>query len=422
MKQIHLLLSTTAFLIFVGSADAGLFDPAGYSGRAGQPTIYRSASVATVFRAQSGGVPIPPGAGPQTGSGPLTEGSAASAQSGTGVQPSFGTPAMPGASTWNAFSPPVGVDPFAGAQQFQQYPQTPYAPYAPYGNPFGGGGGPYGQPVPFTTLGANGPFPYRQGWQNSLEIGWMPGTSVKGDAAGLFEQFDVDYDLAYTGPFMPGWMLTWTNEFRLRLWDGPTAIPGFPGLPNNAYRFGWDFELETPKSGPGSISLGFTPSINSDFQNSLSSAAYQLDFRGMFVFQIDQYWNLVLGAGYWDRVRDQVIPYFGMTYRDDYWDWQLMFPKTTISLFLGNEAHWSKWMYLTAEYHVEAYEVDTAPGPPREEVELEDYRVLLGLRMDGGLYSWFMEGGWVFDRYVRYALGSKFSPNSGFICRMGWQY
>ncbi|MCP4175207.1 MAG: hypothetical protein GY758_31040 [Fuerstiella sp.] len=420
MKPIHLWLSTTAFLIFVGSTEAGLFDPAGSPGRSGQPSIYRSASLATVFRGQSDGVPLPQGTGPQAGSGSLSGGPATSAQPGISGQNPVGTlstPSLPDASTWNAFSPPTGVDPFAGAQQS---PQAPYAPYTPYGNPYGGG--PYGQPVPFSTFGANGPHPYRRGWQNNLEIGWMPGASVTGNASGLFEQFDVDFDLAHTGPFMPGWMLTWTNQFRLRLWDGPTPLPGFPGLPSRAFRFGWDFELETPKSGPCSISLGFTPSINSDLQTSLSSNAYQLDFRGMFIFQIDQYWSMVLGAGYWDRVRDRVIPYAGLTYRDDYWEWQLMFPKSTISLFLGNEQLWSKWAYLTAEYHVEAYEVSTAPGPPRDEVELEDYRILLGFRMDGGLYSWFMEGGWVFDREVQFGLGSSFSPNTGFIGRMGWQY
>ena len=113
------------------------------------------------------------------------------------------------------------------------------------------------------------------------------------------------------------------------------------------------------------VSFGITPSINTDFENSISSEAFQLDGRGMFIFQLDQYWSMVLGAGYWDRVKDRVIPYAGLTYRDDFWEWQLMFPKTTVSVFLGNETLWSKWLYLTAEYHVEAYEVNTAPGPPR---------------------------------------------------------
>ena len=93
-----------------------------------------------------------------------------------------------------------------------------------------------------------------------------------------------------------------------------------------------------------------------------------------------------------------------------------------VSVFLGNETLWSKWLYLTAEYHVEAYEVNTAPGPPRDEVELEDYRVLLGVRMDAAMYSWFIEGGWIFDRDVRYGLGGKFTPQTGFITRMGWKY
>jgi len=409
-------------------------------------TFFRPAAEAdVVFRAQSGGVPLPPGANgtpslmvpqgnpqpqlpplhipeynittppagvvpaggfPQSVPGVPMVGGGIQTVNGTYVDAS-GQPVAQQPSTWNAFSPPILPDPFAGGG---------VQPYAP------GGGNMYGaQGGAFSTYGANGPMPFRQGWQNSMEIEWLAGSGVTGAGVnGNLSQFGVDYDLAYTGPFIPGWLFTWTNQFRLRNWDGPN---GSPGLPGKAFRFGWDFELATPKTGPFSMKLGVTPSINTDFDNTFGSAAFQLDGRAVGIFQVDQYWSVVLGAGYWDRVDDRIIPYVGVVYQDDFWEWRIMYPETTVSLFLGNEALGSKWAYMRAEYHVEAYDVATAGGG-NDQVELEDYRLMLGFRMDGGMYQWFMEGGWVFDRNINYGLATNGSAtqNTTALLRMGWSY
>ncbi|MCA9051308.1 MAG: hypothetical protein KDA89_21370, partial [Planctomycetaceae bacterium] len=268
---------------------------------------------------------------------------------------------------------------------------------------------------------ANGPRPYRLGWQNRLDISYMPNVAVTGGSTGSFGQFGVDYDLANTAPCLPGWVSTWTNQFRLRNWDGPT---GGAGLPGSAFRFGVDYEVETPQAGPYSLSLGITPSINSDLNASMTSDAFQLDGRGIMFFQLDQYWTLGLGAQFWDRVHDRVIPYGGLVYRDDFWEWRLMFPESQISLFLGNEAYWSKWAYARAEYHIEAYEISTATGTGRDEVELKDYRILMGFRMDASVYSWFIEAGWVFNRDIDYASAANptVSPGTAFITQVGWRY
>ncbi len=358
-----------------------------------QPNTYAQPSLVI----PAGGVPQSPifDGGPQTVSGQYA--------------PVVGQPA-PNPSTWNAFSPPILPDPFAvgGGQP-------------PYGGSFGPTPNPYEIPAGgFSTYGANGPAPYRQGWQNSYEIEWLWGSGTTGAGGGNSSQFGVNYDLAYTAPFIPGWLLTWTNEFRLRNWSGPE---GGPGLPGKAFRFGWDFELATPKTGPISMKLGVTPSINTDFDGSLGAAAFQLDGRALFIFQMNQNWNLVLGAGYWDRVDDRIIPYVGLVYRDDYWEWRIMYPETTISLFLGNEALGSKWVYMRAEYHVEAYDVRTARGGS-DQVELEDYRLMFGFRMDGGMSSWFTEAGWVFDRNINYGLAANgsYTQNTTAMVRMGWAF
>lgn len=443
VKPLHLCLAACIATLATSSASAGLFTRAA----ANPSSIFPfTKDVDVIFRAQSDDVPLPPGmqmpiqppmySSPAMGIPPAGS---------TFAQPSMvipaggilgNTPQVPiyddgpqtvsgqyydspvgqpqqNPSTWNAFSPPILPDPFAagGAQQ----------PYAPYGGGYGVSPNPYDIPAGgFSTYGANGPAPYRQGWQNSLEVEWLWGSATAGAGGGNSSQFGVNYDLAYTTPFIPGWLLTWTNEFRLRNWSGPR---GGPGLPGKAFRFGWDFELATPKTGPISMKLGVTPSINTDFDGSLGAAAFQLDGRALFIFQMNQYWDLVLGAAYWDRVDDRIIPYAGLVYRDDFWEWRIMYPESTVSLFLGNEALGSKWAYMRAEYHVEAYDVRTAGGGS-DQVELEDYRLMFGFRMDGGLSSWFTEAGWVFDRNIDYGLAANgsYTQNTTAMIRTGWSY
>lgn len=417
------VLVFAAMASFTTSVNAGLFDKPVYQ-HAGsftettrlpnptEPSYFRPISeIGPVLRGQSeGGVPIPPGTTAPANSGifaPLT---------GQPPVTTWTDPALSQPSTWNAFSPPISSDPFVTDPSLGQV--APYAPYTPYGaQPFGASPG--GMNMPFSTYGVNGPAPYRMGWQNRIDLEYMPEASVN-NRPGNFGQFGVDYDLAWTGPFMPGWILQWTNEFRLRNWDGPLGVPGLPG---EAFRFGWDFELETPQNGPVSMSFGITPSINTDFGGSLSSTAFQLDGRALFLFTLDQYWSIALGAAYWDRVDDRLLPYAGLIYRDDFWEWRIMYPETTISLFLGNEAQWAKWAYIRAEYHVEAYEVNTGAGG-MDEVELSDYRLLGGFKMNAGLYQWFIEAGWVFDREIDYGLpaNGKITPDTGFIARAGWRY
>lgn len=387
--------------------------------------IFQQTSVDTVFRAQSEPVPFPQDPGTPAGSSIVPDSTIQSngyaPSPGVQTAPLMTQPTLPGIpqggvsgdTTWNAFSPPITTDPFAPGGQ-------PYAPYNPYGSSSPGYGTPYGAGTaqPFSTYGANGPAPFRRGWSNKLDLELIPRSGVAG--AGNFEQFGVDYDLAFGGSFMPGWMLTWTNEFRFRNWEGPRGAPGMPG---KAFRFGWDLELESAQRGPFNLKFGITPSINTDFDGSIGSTAFQLDGRGMMLMQMDQYWTAVLGAGFWDRVNDRIVPYAGLVYRDDFWEMRLTYPEAMISVFVGNEPQWAKWIYIRGEHHIEAYDVATAGGG-NDEVELEDWRVLAGFRMDAGTYSWMIEAGWVFDRDIEFdaAANGQYNPSTGFITRIGWRY
>lgn len=321
--------------------------------------------------------------------------------------PDMSLPMYQDSTTWNAFSPPQVGDPFLDPN-IGQAPQ--YSPYQSNG------------PAPGAfAYGANPAQPYRYGWQNKIDVSWLPGGAANGaGTSGDQDIFGVDYDLTYGSPIVPGWVFNWTNQFAYRNWGGPDGID----VPSDLFRFGLDFELESGGGGPVNLSLGITPSLNTDFNVDFSDG-FQLDGRGILLFQLDQYWTLGLGAQYWDRVNDYVIPWAGLIYRDDYWEWQLMYPEARVSLFLGNESYWAKWIYVRAEYHVEAYGYERQLAPfagQAEEIEIADYRVLGGFKMDAGLYNWFFEAGYVFNRDVELGNGTKYNLDNGFIGQIGLRY
>ena len=81
--------------------------------------------------------------------------------------------------------------------------------------------------------------------------------------------------------------------------------------------------------------------------------------------------------------------------------------------------------WINTEYHVEAYGVDStyAGTATQNQVQLADKRLLLGLKMDAGLYSWIIEGGWIFDRDVSFEKTvPDFSLGNGFIGQIGLKY
>jgi hypothetical protein len=429
------LVAAASVVIWSGSCEAQYGYPAGYPNNyatggspqyaSGMPFQPRLTSMA-VF--QDGAVPIPndttitpnhsgaadsglgaaPGSSVPAGVGTSQAPVGSAAEACCGV-PLMTSPAMPDAMTWNAFAPPFTTDPFLGGAVNPAAPQTSGQPTVPQG---------------LYSYGANGPQPYRFGWNNRIDFTWMPNSSYSNPDQGDFQYFGIDYGLTHTSQLPSGCVLNWTNQFAYRnLSGGPTA-GGF-NVPASLFRFGFDIELETQSAGPASLSFAITPSINTDFDADPWNEGFQLDGRGIALFRLDPYWTLGLGAMYWDRLNDRVIPWGGLIYRDDYWEWQLMYPETRVSLFLGNERLWAKWIYFRAEYHVESYGVQRNNGGVLQDTQMEisDYRLLGGFRMDAGFYSWFIEAGAVLDRNLEYGTSPKSTGmDTGFIGQIGLRF
>ncbi|MFQ5731350.1 MAG: hypothetical protein ACE5KM_05270 [Planctomycetaceae bacterium] len=280
--------------------------------------------------------------------------------------------------------------------------------------------------VPQQPYGLNGPQPYRLGqWVQRYDVGFLPEEGADRGLGGL-EVFELDAEWEYATPIFYNWIFSFKQQFDLRTWEGPSGSPLAPttALPGSAYRFGWDLALATPANFPVSAMVAFNPSLNSDFSRSLSSDAWQWDGRGMVFVRQNQYWTWVVGAGFWDRVNDRVVPYAGVIYTpDQFWEFRLLFPKGRISYFLGEPWGFNTWVYVRSEYHVEAYEIELETTGAREQVELADWRILFGFRWDNRIVSAFWEAGWVFGRDVDYRNGTPgFDLSSGFITRLGLRF
>lgn len=291
----------------------------------------------------------------------------------------------------------------------------------PGGDPFLNGPG----AVP-EACGPSGPQPYRLNrWIHRYDVGWLPQEKASRGLGG-FAVFESNTEWEYNTPVFINWIFGFTQQFNYRAWEGPNATPAFPtvALPGSVYRIGWDLKLATPANYQWSALLAFNPSINSDFESGLTRDAWNLDGRGMIFFRQTPQWTWVLGAGYWDRVHDKIIPYAGVIYTPTpQWEWRILFPESRISYFLGRPYGFSTWLYTRGEFHSEAYEIQLPTTGAREQVEVTDWRILLGLRFDNGWVSSFLEAGWVFGRDVDYLNGTPgFDVSSGFIGRLGIRF
>ncbi len=281
-------------------------------------------------------------------------------------------------------------------------------------------------PPGVSTWGTNGSQPYRLGYSLWADIAWLPGrpTNLLLDDND-FSVIEANIGLNHTIPtWWSPWLFSLEHQFNYRSWSGPML-----DLPANVYRLGWDMRLETPLNSqfaPFAMTLAFNPSINTDFDQNPDREAINFDGRGVLFWQADPHLMFAVGAGFWDRVQDRVIPYVGFVWLpDDRWEFRIMWPQGRIQYYCGNHMGEDVWLYVSSEYHIESYQVATTSVPAgKDQIELEDYRVMIGMRKSNPIMSGFIEGGWVFGRKVDFRSDSinDFSISSGFIGRIGVKF
>jgi hypothetical protein len=289
------------------------------------------------------------------------------------------------------------------------------------------GGSPNGTPIgsQFGTAGAR---PFRFGSQWKMDVGYIPKerTSSSVGNLGHLSIFEINTELRHTAPTRSQYIWSVAPQFNVRSYNSnfPTTATRFP---NDTYRFGTDFQLTSPNFGGYTTELGFTPSFNTDFEQNMTSDSWSWDGRAALFFRSSPAYTVVLGAMYWDRVDDRVLPWAGFVFTpNDRMEIRAVFPKPEISWFMGTPWGVPQWWYVAAEYHVEAYQVEVnQPGLATDRMELEDWRVMMGIRSETMGYSSFIEAGWVFGREVEYLKAttpSGFDISSGFIARFGLRF
>jgi hypothetical protein len=343
------------------------------------------------------------------------------AQSPTAAGPLVGPPQ--GVTTYYPSNTPVvpvqtyngAVDPFASPAQ-PMYPSPIQDPWS------AGGGAPYAMPAPYYSRGINGPQPVQYGWASALDLTFLPqsGTSPN---AGDMSIFGVDVETIHTKPW-GNWTFAAGPQFSYRSWNGPTHGTPTIDLPGSVYRIGFDMVLRTPTVNGWTAEFGFDPSVASDFNSGLNRDGVLFDGHIVAFWQASPQWTWALGAFYWDRVDNIVLPYAGAIWTpNDIWEFRLVFPKPRISVFLGTPWGIPSWLYAGIEYHVEAYQVDPALFGNDTRVQLADWRFLGGLRAETGRLTSFIEAGYIFDRKVKYdTIGTDFTIDNGFIGRVGFRF
>lgn len=317
-----------------------------------------------------------------------------------------------GQAPGGVYETPPMTAPLGSAPVYQ--PANPFAtpsdPVLPY----------LGDPNQTILSGINGPQPHRLGFTPTFDSTFILPSSAKNPGNGQMSIQEYDAALRYTSIIGGDWAFTNTAQGGARLWDGPQAS----NMPGSVFRFGWDFLLNSPSYNGWSMAFNFNPSINSDLHASLYRQAFNFDGNITAFYQMSPAFLWVLGVQYWDRVDKIILPSAGVVWNPtDRLEMRILFPKSRISYFLGTVGDGAHWLYGTAEYNVQSYQIDSPGVSSHEQVQLSDWRFGIGLRSDHATYDKYVEIGYVLGRQVDYLRSTPdFNLNDGFMVRAGVRF
>jgi len=269
------------------------------------------------------------------------------------------------------------------------------------------------------AYGSAGVQPYRLGWLSYDDLTWMP--KARASVGGDFQDVEWNASMRYARLLPGSLVFAWTGAINSKWWTGPTGID----FPPYGDQFISDFQLSSDWGGPWNWQVGATPQLNSDFQRATNSNALMCDVRAVAFYRPAPQWTFALGAAFWNRASDHLIPYGGIIWAPtDGLEFRLLFPRSRISYYAGNYYGFDTWGYVALEYNLDAYQMDILQPHVSVRGELSDYRFLKGFNLSRGTWNFFFEGGAVFDRHVRFRGGGlpDFGINEGFVLRTGFTY
>lgn len=339
---------------------------------------------------------------------------------------------------------PVLLPPLDSTTVFQQ---PPYNSNAPLFDPNVSGGVPYDPtypaPVPYDpwsagggtnaspfgsqpgTFGLNGPQPYRfNSWTERIDAFSMASSGTSTPTTGDFGMSGIDFNKDFPIPVAGNWVFTPSMDYGARFLSGPLGGPTNSHLPGNMHRFGLGLKLASPMTYGWGFEASLEPWLATDFGRAPTGDAFMLDAHAAALWQWSPQMMWIMGISYWDRVDGIVLPYGGLVWTpNEFWEFRLVFPKPRVTAFIGAPLGVPTWAYASAEYHVEAFEVNSLAGGQGDRVQFSDWRAMGGLRWETPRITSFIEAGYVFNRQVKFGqFGGNFDIDPGFMTRIGVRF
>jgi hypothetical protein len=216
---------------------------------------------------------------------------------------------------------------------------------------------------------------------------------------GRFQDLEWNAWVRYARLNLNDTVFTWTGWANGKLWRGPAGV----SLPSAALQFISDFQLASANAGPWNWQLGVTPQVNGSLEGKFNSNSLMVDGRAVLLYRASPQWLLAMGAAFWNRATDHLVPYGGVIWApDDSWELRFMFPKSRASYYLGRFRGTDTWIYAAGEYNLEAYQVDFDGPNASTRGQTSGYRSFAGVTMTTGIWTLFAEAGIVTNRHFRF--------------------
>ena len=256
---------------------------------------------------------------------------------------------------------------------------------------------PFGFQMGTGSFGRQG---YRMGWTTYNDTTVLPTAPAFG-TTGSMKIIEWNSNMKYSHLLRPGVLFNGTAWFDARWWEGPGGV----ALPAQVDQISTDLELGLFNDGPWSGQIAFHPQIVSTYEARLDRNAFNFDGRAIAMYKSSPQWSFVGGFAIWNRVDTLFVPHVGAIWTpNDRWEFRVLFPKSRISYYLGNWYNADVWLYGQAEYTAESWQtIISEPQPTSDRMQMTDDRLSLGVRWDTGRYSFFTEGGYVFNRRIKFA-------------------
>lgn len=228
----------------------------------------------------------------------------------------------------------------------------------------------------------------------------------------LFNTVAMDY--RWTRPFFST-PAAFTFRPAAEIWF--LSGPGGVDLPEQLYKFAFDFQLDIPVNERWGVSVGITPGLWSDLIV-VDKHSFRLPARALLTHRFSDTLFVAAGLVYTDNIRRNLLPAGGLIWDPtDKWHLELLYPRSRIVYRYSDI--WSP--YFAVERGGTTWNIRL--NGQDSDMEYRDIRIMLG--MDIGYWTkvnLFAEVGATVYRKFRFDYIPGMNINDAFILRVGARF